>query len=380
MPVVPRLKSLTCVSLGDRLVASLDPRRRVELGDDDGAIRTLLILLAEGSRTVDELAVEVSRRGFPTTTDELSYVLKGLDDLGWVDNASGAKVLTDWQRERFHSNLAFFDAFTSLQQDREPLQARLIDANVVVLGAGGLGSCVLQSLAGYGVGRLTLLDHDRVEWRNFARQFTYFPDQLGQPKVQRVADWVRAFHPQTQVTAVEALVDGPEAVARLLDGVDVLVSAIDTPDEVDLWVNEACVGAGVPFIRAGLAYVQGLYWSVDPGRSACRHCLERHRESLGEGVDAMVVQGERVLQAPTVNRAIGPIAQILGGLAALEVLRYVTRVAPPVSAATYRLIDFDGGCDTSSDPWPQDPSCPVCATAPTVTGAARLTPRVRVRP
>jgi molybdopterin-synthase adenylyltransferase len=163
---------------------------------------------------------------------------------------------------------------------------------------------------------------------------------------------------------VNARVEGPDDVRALLPGADLLVSAIDDPDEVDLWVNEACVEAGVPFIRGGLAYMQGLYWSVDPGTSACRHCLELHRAGLERDVDLPLVTWKRVMTGERVNRGIGPVAQLLGSLVAMEALRYLTGIVAPVSAGTYRLVDFSGDCSTSSDPWPKDPDCPVCAKAP----------------
>src|SRR4029079_14455852 len=101
------------------------------------------------------------------------------------------------------------------------------------------------------------------------------------------------------------------------------------------------------------AYVQGLYWSVDPGRSACRHCLDLHRERLGEGVARRVVAWERVLRSERVTRAIGPVAQLLGSLVALEALRYLTGIVPPVSAGTYQLADFSGDCSISTDAAPR---------------------------
>jgi len=355
---------VTCAALGPELLVSLDPRTRLHLRDERGDLQALLRLLREGSRTVDELIRVMTAHRPGVRAGDVQATVDQLEQLGWLENASAPTILTDRQRERYHSNLAFLDAFTTLDLTREMLQQRLIDAHVVVLGAGGLGSCVLQSLAGFGVGRLTVLDHDVVELRNFARQFTYFPEQVGQPKVERVADWLRAFHPEAEVTSVHARIGGPDDVSALLDGVDLLVSAIDTPDEIDLWVNQACVGAGVPFIRAGLAYVQGLYWSVDPGRSACRYCLELHRNRLATSVDFDVAASTVVLQAPSINRGIGPVAQVLGGLTALEAMRYLTRMTEPISAGSYRLIDFDRFCDTEADPWPADPTCPVCAGAP----------------
>jgi molybdopterin-synthase adenylyltransferase len=359
----PRLKSVNCVADGDSLLLSLDPRTRIELADPTGQIRALLVLLRDGVRTPVALRAALAERWPDVAQAEVDDALEFLDGLGWLEDAAAPRLLTDYQRERYFSNLAFFDAFTTLERGREEIQRKLIDAHVVVLGAGGLGSSVIQNLVGLGVSKLTLLDFDTVELHNFARQFTYTEAQRGLPKVEQVAAWLHAFDSNSDVEAVNARVNGPDDVRALLPGADLVVTAIDDPDEVDLWVNEACVGAGVPFIRGGLAYMQGLYWSVDPGRSACRQCLELYRARLGQDVDLPLMTWERVLQSERVNRGIGPVAQLLGAVVAMEALRYITRIVPPVAAGAYQLIDFAGSCSTSVDPWPQDPSCEVCASA-----------------
>jgi molybdopterin/thiamine biosynthesis adenylyltransferase len=361
---IPRLKSINCIAEGDSLLLSLDPRTRIELSDPTGQIRALLVLLREGVRTPAALRVALAERWPDVAQSDVDDVLDFLDGLGWLEDATAPRVLSAYQRERYFSNLAFFDAFTTLKRGREEIQCELIEAHVVVLGAGGLGSSVIQSLVGLGVSKLTLLDFDIVELHNFARQFTYTEAQRGLPKVEQVAAWLRAFDSHIDVEAVNARVNGPDDVRALLSGVDLVVTAIDDPDEVDLWVNEACVGAGVPFIRGGLAYMQGLYWSVDPGRSACRQCLELYRAGLGRGVDLPLMTWERVLQSERVNRGIGPVAHMLGSLVAMEALRYLTGIVSPVSAGTYQLVDFSGDCSISTDSWPQDPACMVCATAP----------------
>jgi molybdopterin-synthase adenylyltransferase len=356
----PRLKTLFCAARDDRLAVSIDPRRIVELADPDGRVQRLLELLSAGSRAPDVLARDL---GVPQ--GEVSAAIGSLDELGWLEDAKAEAGLDAEVRERHHSNLAFLAGFSSLARSSVSMQEKVFAAHVVVLGAGGLGSGVVQHLAGLGVGRLTLVDFDQVDRRNFARQFTYTPAQLGLSKVEQVAAWVAAFEPGTVVRAVHQRVTGPDVVAGLLPGADLLVAAIDTPDEVDLWVNQACVAAGVPYIFGGLSYLQGLYFSVDPGRSACKQCLEhsRARQAEREG-PAAVSAWPRVLEPDSVNRANGPIAGVLAGLVGLEALRYLTGFVPPVSAGTYQLIDFSGACQTSAEAWPRDPGCRICATAP----------------
>lgn len=368
--MLPRLKSLNCLAGDGELIVSLDPKVRTRVADPDGQVLALLRLLQDGTRDAAQLASALRDCAPGLTEADVAAVLAQLDHLGWLEDAAAPQTFDAHDRERYFSNLAFFDAFTTLTVPREQPQARLRDAHVLVLGAGGLGSAVLMNLAGLGVGAVTVVDQDRVELRNFARQFTYTEAELGQPKAERVAQWLTAFDPTLRVEAFARRVESPDDVTALLRGSalstlpDLVVSAIDEPDEVDRWVNEACVAAGVPFIRGGLAYTQGLYWSVDPGRSACRECLERHRERLAAGIDREVVDQPRVLQQDRVNRAIGPVTSVLGGLVSLEAMRFLTGLTAPVSLGRYQLVDFAGDGRTSTDAWPADPGCPVCATAP----------------
>ncbi len=368
--MLPRLKSLNCLAGDGELVVSLDPKVRTRLADPDGQVLALLTLLREGTRDTAALAGAMRERWPRTTEQDVAAVLTQLDRLGWLEDASAPTTFDAHDRERYFSNLAFFDAFTTLSLPRELPQTRLRAAHVIVLGAGGLGSAVLMNLAGLGVGAVTVVDQDRVELRNFARQFTYTEAEVGEPKAERVAQWLSAFDPTLRVEAFRRRVESTDDVASLLRGSalsdlpDLVVSAIDEPDEVDRWVNEACVAAGVPFIRGGLAYTQGLYWSVDPGRSACRECLERHRERLSTGIDREVVTRPRVLEQDRVNRAIGPVTSVLGGLVSLEAMRFLTGLSAPVSLGRYQLVDFAGDGRTTTDAWPADPDCPVCATAP----------------
>jgi molybdopterin-synthase adenylyltransferase len=362
------LKTLNCLSGPGSLLVSIDPRERVELADPDGQVLELLLLLREGTRSLQELHAALSVRWPNLSSLDVEEAVRQLDGLGWLEETRAPTRLTDYQRERYFSNLAFFDAFTNLQRHREDFQLSLLQASVLVLGTGGLGSSVLQNLAGFGVGRIKLIDFDRIELKNLARQFTYTEAQIGSPKVEQVAAWLRGFNSQVEVNAATARIESVADLEQHLDQVDLVVSAIDQPDGIDLIVNEACVLHKVPFIRGGLAYMQGLYWSVDPGSSACRQCLEHHRAQQAEDLDAPIVRWPLVLRDERPNRATGPIAQMLGGLVAMEAARYVTGFVPPVSAATYHLIDFSTDCSITTDSWAKAADCKVCL----MTGAHRV--------
>ncbi|MEU6713545.1 ThiF family adenylyltransferase [Nonomuraea sp. NPDC046802] len=360
----PRLKGIAWERVGDELRLVYDPRDQLILTDPDGTVEKLIGLLGEGGRTVAELAEELS--------------LDEADVRGAVAAFDAERLLEDGDRldrlepadaERYFSNLAFFESFATLDRSREDLQRRLRESHVLVLGTGGLNSNTIPHLAGLGVGAMTLLDRDTVESRNFARQYLYRADDLGERKVERAAAWVRAFDPAIQVEWVEADIAGPEQLVELIRRVrpDVVASGIDRPKGIDLWVNEACVRNGVPFVRGGMYVTTGTVWSVNPGVSACRACIPADSSNPSDYPDpddpalAGAIAASRLFGSrPQPNRGIGPVAGLLGAFGAFEVLRYLTGFEPPAYAGRPLDIDFAHGCATSQDEWPRDPNCAIC--------------------
>ncbi|MFC4110363.1 HesA/MoeB/ThiF family protein [Micromonospora zhanjiangensis] len=370
MPVRPQLKSVLWERVGDSLRLVYDVRDQLMIADPDGGVERLLALLREGGRTVAELAEAM---GLPA--EDIMAGLAVFDDHRLLEDGERLGGYTGAAAERHFSNLAFFESFATLATSREDFQRRLADAHVLVLGTGGLNSNTIPHLCGLGIGRLTLLDRDVVEPRNFARQYLYTQADLGATKVERAGAWVRAFDPSIEVATVTAGIDGPDAVSALVERYrpDVVMSGVDSPTSIDDWVNDACVAAGVPFVRGGMYVTQGVVWSVDPGRSACRAC---GRSAPALDPDDPELAAARLLNTrPQTNRGIGPVAGLLGALCAFEVLRLLTRFEPPAYAGRPMLIDFAAGCTTSRGEWVRDPACPICgdrAPAEPVPAAAAM--------
>lgn len=379
----PRLKDVRWRRSGDRLQVVYDIRDHFLLTDPDGTVEALLELLREGGRTVGELAARLCADGRPLPADDIAEAVALLDAEGLIEDTARAGDLGPEERERYHSNLAFFESFSSMTRSRDDLQRRLREAHVLVLGTGGLNSNTIPHLCGLGVGRLTLLDRDAVEPRNFARQYLYRHEDIGARKVEVAAEWVRRFDPTVAVEALDAEITGADRVTELIDRYhpDVVMSGVDSPDRIDDWVNQACVGRGVPFVRGGMWVTLGLVYSIEPGVSACRACyLAGDGANRGDGGNrgdtagradpaAPGYAGDDELAAfdlfggkPRVNRGIGPVAGLLGALCAFEVLRYLTRFEEPAYAGRPALIDFAGRCATwQGEPWPRNPGCRVCA-------------------
>jgi molybdopterin/thiamine biosynthesis adenylyltransferase len=358
---------------GTALIVVCDPSRSVELEDPEGQVERLLTALRDHPGTMAELRAYLSDGGLEVGTEELAGAISALDGLRMLRDLD--RAVDREQTGRMFSNLAFFELYSSLEVSEAELQQRVSGAHVLQLGTGGLGSNVLQSLAGLGVGRLTLLDNDDVEPKNLARQFVYREAELGSSKVHRAAQWVRSFNSDIAVREVRRWVRGPDDVTDLLAGVDLVVSGIDQGERIDNWVNEACLRAGVPWVRGGMTGSQLIYFSVDPGRSGCYECRV-HAYGDGKGITSSVLAPAAVTaqrlsaRIPRVNRANGPSAALVGSLVAFEALRYLSGYEPPYAAGAEVLVDVSGGCAQRREPWPRDPECVLCAAAATARTAA----------
>jgi molybdopterin/thiamine biosynthesis adenylyltransferase len=332
-----------------------EPGRAFEFDDESGVIEAALRSL-DGSRGSRQVAAELSA-GWPAITDrDVDDLVAVLDAEGLVEDAAAERILPPALEQRYPSNLAFFETFANLGTSRYQLQDRLRRAHVLLLGVGGLGSSVLPGLAGSGVGRITLLDCDRVELKNLTRQFLYTEADIGQPKLDRAAVRARALNSAIRIETVSRRVSGPADVADLLTDVDLVICGIDRPAGVSFWINDACVGASVPMIVGGMTVTRLVYWSVWPGESGCMRCWQPNMDP-GSGGNGIVTSPDQT------NRALGPIATLAGGLVGVEALRYLTRFAAPVSAGSAWLFDLVSGTCAVEDQWERQPDCRVCGTA-----------------
>jgi molybdopterin/thiamine biosynthesis adenylyltransferase len=354
------LKSVVWERVGRQLRLVYDIRDQFLVDDEDGAVEALLELLREGGRTLPELAAALD-----LPVDDIAAAAGLLDSHGLLEDGARTGRLGVDEQERYFSNLAFFESFASLTRDRESFQEKLRAAHVLVLGTGGLNSNTIPHLCGLGVGWLTLLDRDAVEPRNFARQYLYRWSDIGADKVTVAADWVRAFDPTVKVDAVTAEIDGHDAVVELLDrySPDVVMSGVDSPVEIDGWVNSACVSRRTPYVRGGMYVTQGLVRSVEPGVSACYDCFPDADADTDERAGIALFGAK-----PRANRGIGPVAGLLGSLCAFEILRYLTRFEPPAYAGRPLVIDFAHGCaiEQADDRQP-DPDCATCGATADMT-------------
>ena len=151
-------------------------------------------------------------------------------------------------------------------------QQRLARAKVLVVGAGGLGSPVLLTLAGAGVGVIGVIDDDLVEASNLQRQFIHTDERLGMPKVFSAEQAMKALNPFIEVRPYQRRLDEPVAAALIAD-YDLVLDGTDN-FETRLLVNRTCAGLGKPLISGAISQWEGQLSLYDPARGApCYECL-----------------------------------------------------------------------------------------------------------
>lgn len=225
-------------------------------------------------------------------------------------------------------------------------QARLKAARVAVIGAGGIGSPALQYLAAAGIGRLTIVDNDRVDRSNLQRQTLFATADAGQGKAATAAAALHRLNPHVEAIALAARLDRANA-ASLLAGHDVILDGTDN-FATRLAVADAALALRIPLVAAAVGRFEGQLgvfrgWEAD---KPCYRCFV--------GADP---------ETPGINCAeqgvLGALTGMLGSLAALEVIR---AIAPFGADSAGRLLIADTlALRFRTLILPKDPGCPTCA-------------------
>jgi sulfur-carrier protein adenylyltransferase/sulfurtransferase len=166
-------------------------------------------------------------------------------------------------------------------------QARLAAASVAVVGAGGLGCAVLPYLAAAGIGRLTILDHDRVEESNLHRQPLYRMSDVGQAKAAAARAALLALNPAVRIDARIERLD-PVNAAAVVAQCDVVVDAADS-FAVTYVLSDACRSAAIPLVSASVLGLSGYVGAFCGGAPSYRAVFPELPPTAGSCAEAGVL-------------------------------------------------------------------------------------------
>jgi sulfur-carrier protein adenylyltransferase/sulfurtransferase len=289
-----------------------------------------------------------------------AFAAKSLGELGYTNVSSMAGGFTDWKRNGFDFETP--KALSSQQRARyarhllipevgEQGQLKLLDARVLLIGAGGLGSPASLYLAAAGVGTLGIVDADVVDDSNLQRQIVHSTERLGEAKVLSAKRTIEALNPDVQVEAYEERLTS-ENIERIFGaGWDVVVDGADNFPTRYL-VNDASIWHDIPVVHGSIYRFEGQVTVFHPGVGPCYRCLfpapppPELAPSCAEG------------------GVLGVLPGIVGSLQASEALKLILGAGDTL---TGRLLLFDALATTFDEVLvKRDPGCPVCGEHPTI--------------
>lgn len=223
-------------------------------------------------------------------------------------------------------------------------QLRLKKARVLVVGAGGLGSPVIQYLAAAGVGTIGIVDFDTVDLSNLQRQVIYNTDDVSASKVERAVARARSLNPEIGVNAHDLRLSADNVLA-LIGDYDLVVDGTDNFSTRYL-VNDACVLAGKPNVHAAIYRFEGQVSVFSFGDGPCYRCIFPDPPPP-EMVPNCAEGG-----------VLGVIAGVVGALQATEAIKIILESGAPLAG---KLLIYDAlAASFQTINLRKSPGCPVC--------------------
>jgi molybdopterin/thiamine biosynthesis adenylyltransferase/rhodanese-related sulfurtransferase len=280
-----------------------------------------------------------------------------IDDLGYTNVESMTGGITLWkdrgydveqprtlsaeQRDRYSRHLLLPEVGIEGQQ-------KLLDAKVLLLGAGGLGSPAALYLAAAGVGTLGIVDDDTVDLSNLQRQVIHNSERVGMPKVDSAQETIRALNPDVNVQKYPVRL-GPENIMDILPDYDIIVDGLDNFPTRYL-LNDASVRLRIPVVSAAILGFDGQLSVFAPYEGPCYRCL------------FPTPPPPELAPSCGANGVLGVLPGTMGLLQATEVIKLIIGAGEP---AIGRLLMYDALAATITEvKVRRDPDCPVCSREP----------------
>jgi molybdopterin/thiamine biosynthesis adenylyltransferase/rhodanese-related sulfurtransferase len=306
-----------------------------------------------------------------------AFAAKTLEELGYEDVTSLAGGFVDWKRNGFPTQLPRslgeeqrrrYSRHLLIPEVGEPGQLKLLDARILLIGAGGLGSPASLYLAAAGVGTLGIVDDDAVDATNLQRQIVHSTERLGEPKAESAKRTLEALNPDVTVKVFQERLTS-ENVDRILgEGWDVIVDGADNFPTRYL-LNDASVWHRIPVVHGSIYRFEGqaTVFKPRPAGSAAGEAVGAQRNDWGPCYRCLFPQPPPPELAPSCAEGgvLGVLPGVVGSIQANEALKLALGIGEPLVG---RLLLFDALAGTFSEvTLRRDPACPVCGDSPTIT-------------
>ncbi|MDQ3371329.1 MAG: molybdopterin-synthase adenylyltransferase MoeB [Actinomycetota bacterium] len=279
------------------------------------------------------------------------------DDLGYENVQSMTGGITLWKDRGYDVEVP--RALTAEQRERYSRhmlmpevglegQVKLLDAKVLLLGAGGLGAPAALYLAAAGVGTIGIVDDDDVDLSNLQRQVIHTTAGVGTPKVDSAQEAMNALNPDVNVVKHPVRLDASN-IMEIIEGYDVVVDGADNFPTRYL-LNDATVRLGIPVVSASILGFDGQLSVFKPFDGPCYRCLYP------------VPPPAELAPSCGANGVLGVLPGTMGLLQATEVIKLVVGAGEPLIG---RLLLYEAlGATFTELKVRRDPECPVCSRDP----------------
>ena len=253
------------------------------------------------------------------------------------------QALTPYQVERYSRHII-------MAQVGSKGQRKLLDAKVLIIGAGGLGSPISIYLALAGVGTLGIVDFDTVDLTNLQRQILHHNDDVGRSKVESAIETLHSYNPDVKVVAHEVPLTSSNAM-EIMAGYDVIVNGADNFPARYL-INDAAYLSGKPLVDGSILLFDGQATVFVPG-NGCYRCLFPEPPPPGE-VPSCAEAG-----------VLGMLPGLVGSIQATETVKLIMGIGESLAS---RLLLIDAlDMEFRTVKVRRNPDCPLCGDNPTVT-------------
>jgi sulfur-carrier protein adenylyltransferase/sulfurtransferase len=300
--------------------------------------RHVILYCASGSRSAYAARTLVEDLGYENVES-----MRGGMTL-WKDRGYHVEVprtLTAEQRERYSRHLLLPEVGIEGQR-------KLLDAKVLLLGAGGLGSPASLYLAAAGVGTLGIVDSDEVDLSNLQRQVIHSSERIGVPKVDSAEQTIAALNPDVHVVKHPVRL-GADNIMEILPDYDIVVDGLDNFPTRYL-LNDASVRLKIPVVSAAILGFEGQLSVFKPYDGPCYRCL------------FPVPPPAELAPSCGANGVLGVLPGTMGLLQATEVVKLVLGEGDPLIG---RLLMYDALAARFTEVRVRrDPNCPICSRDP----------------
>ena len=333
------------------------------ISDPTGSV-SLLVSLLNGEYALADIIANMQSRFPEVTTEEVTHAIVLMDEAGYLEDASiRPEKMNSYETERYKANLNYFSLFTPISGNKYSVQERINEAKIALLGVGGLGSQILYHLSALGFHNIKALDFDKLDISNFNRQLLYSEADLGAYKIEMAKQRIEQFNPNVNLQITNKKIESSEDVLRHIEGTEFVVCVADRPTlDIQNWVNEAVVKAGLPMVSGGVLNTRGRFFTMIPSETGCVRCHSDQLRDGGSNQGRALLDYMRSIDFQRKNAAISSNVAMLAGMIVSELLKLVTGFEKPTALGRVMEFNFRSYTISELSSWKRNEECPVCGT------------------